>query len=322
MSFLTDLIPINISEEREKVFADPRYNPQFRYSTAIDEKALRTNGTPKPELVAIARNILEKTFFGRNEDDLDRLQGPTLSQDAVHQKIQSYLEMHGLQDRYQLVWSSSFITRTTITKDAIKLRLPAQFRKINLQGMLYHEIGTHALRRVNYEQQPWFNRKQKYEFGPYLRTEEGLASLHSLLPHQYRSAYVAALRYLAVHIAQNGSFSDIWRELGKYFTDKDQLWRIAVRQKRGQEDTRFPGGYSKDLVYFEGMLLVWQWLHAHNFDCTDLYLGKLGLSDVEKAVSLNPDFEPLLPSFFTLNKDEYAEKIAEIGKLNEFPTDI
>ena len=93
---------------------------------------------------------------------------------------------------------------------------------------------------------------------------------------------------------------------------------LTFRQKRGLTDTSKPGGYSKDLVYFEGLVDVYNWLKKNNFDITDLYIGKLSTQDVEKAKNLNPNFQPVLPSFFSLSKEKYAQEIKKIGEFNNF----
>ena len=242
--------------------------------------------------------------------------GKRLNQAEVEQRISSFLKLHHLEDRFAVTWSSSFVSRTTITSTTIKLRLPAEFQQEDLLGMLYHEVGTHALRRINYEQQPWFKKKKKYGFGSYLKTEEGIATLHSLLPHSYKSAFIAAIRYLAAEYAATASFVETWEALAPYIENPERRWNVVFRQKRGLEDTSQPGGFSKDLVYFEGMVDVWNWLVSQNFAIADLYYGKLSLEDVPKAVALNPDFEPLLPFFYTHDFDNYRKNMLEIGEYN------
>lgn len=316
MTFLQKITPINLLEEKEKFLADTSYNPQFIYAEEIPAEKINKYSKPQQKYLELAQEILDKAYFHRNEADLLMLEGKLLNQSEVDQKIVSFLEMHQLQDRYQVVWSSSFVSRASITKDTIKLRSQSEFRKDDFIGMLYHEIGTHALRRINYEQQPWYKKKKQYGFSDYLKTEEGLASLHSLLPKSYKSAYKSAIRYLAVNFAQEHSFAETWKFLGKYVQDTETRWMISVRQKRGIQDTSLGGGYAKDLVYFEGLIEVWQWLQQHNFDITKLYFGKMAIEDVEKAVELNPSFEPILPSFFSLNAEKYAIEMQKIGESN------
>ncbi len=317
MSFLTLLIPTNLNEEKAKFFADQTYNPQFVYAAEIDQKKLNKYGKPSEKYLNIAQNILQKSYIGRNESDLFSMEGPHHTQKEVEEKIQTYLQIHNLEDRFKTVWSSSFVVRTSINQDTIKLRLPCDFRKEGLLGMLYHEIGTHALKRINYEQQPWYKKKEKYGFGEYLKTEEGLATLHFLLPHSFKLAFISALDYLTVSKAQNASFVETWNYLGNYVQDPNRRWMITLRKKRGLTDTSMPGGYSKDLLYFEGFVDVYKWLEKNNFDITSLYFGKLAMENAAQAVELNPNFKPALPSFFTTSPEKYAQEIKKIGEANE-----
>ncbi len=316
MSFLQTITPINLLEEKEKFLKDPTTNPKFLYKEEILESKLSEYGVPQKKYLDLAKAILEKTYFGRNEQDLYMTKGKKLSKEEVEHRIISFLKLHKLESRFEIVWSNSFVSRTTINSDTIKLRLPAEFRQEDLLGMLYHEVGTHALRRINYEQQPWYRKKKRFGFSSYLKTEEGLASLHSLVPHSYKSAFVSAIRYLAVQTASQGSFADTWRALEPYIEDPDRRWTTVFRQKRGMRDTSQPGGYTKDLVYFEGLVDVWKWLKKENFSLTNVYYGKLSLTDVEKAVALNPEFDPLLPSFYTSDFKMYHKNMLEIGEYN------
>lgn len=316
MSLIRKLTPINLLEEKEKFFADQSYNPQFIYEHPVSEAKLLKHGIPQKKYLSLAKEILDQTYYGRNEADLYHMKGKQLKQKEITKKIKTYLKMHGMEKRFKIVWSSSYVVRTTITPGTVKLRLPVSFRKEDLLGMLYHEIGTHAVRRVNYEQQPWYKQKKKYGFKNYLRTEEGLATLHSLIPHSFKAAFISAIRYLAVHWAQQESFAQLWRKLGRYIQDPERRWIITLRQKRGMTDTSKPGGFTKDLVYFEGLVDVYQYLKENDFNITKLYFGKMALEDVEKAVQMNPNYKPLLPSFFVLDNKTYKKNLKEIGSVN------
>lgn len=320
MSFLRQITPQNLLEEKSKFMADYSYNPQFTYQEEITQEKLYQHGFPQKWYSQHAQNILDAAYHHRNERDLTMMKGPVIDQEEVNHKILSFLKMHHLDGRFEIIWSSSFLSRVTITSEAIKLKTIAEYRKDETIGMLYHEIGTHALRRINYEQQPWYKKKKKFEFGDYLRTEEGLASLHSLLPLAYKSAYSTALRYLAVQVSQEKSFSELWQYLTRYVDDLETRWMICVRQKRGITDTSQPGGFTKDLVYFEGLVQVCQWLIKNNFDLESLYWGKMAWQDVAKAKQMNPNFKPALPSFYTLDKDKYRSLVSEIGDINELVT--
>jgi hypothetical protein len=316
MSLLAILTPINLFEEKKKFFADPEYNPQFIYEESIPEEDLISYGLPGDKYINLAKKIVDLSFKDQTEEELILAKGEELNQEEVTQKIKLFLKMHGLEKRFGITWSSSFIARTSINATTIKLRLPVAFREEDLLGMLYHEVGTHAIRRVNYEQQPWFKKKKKHGFKPYLKTEEGLAILHALLPLTNKLAYSSALRYLAVAKGQELSFAKTYQFLSQYIKNPERCWTATFRQKRGLEDTSKPGGYTKDLVYFEGLVDVWNYLNEHDFDLNDIYFGKMSHQDIEKSLEMNPGFEPLLPSFFVTNKKKYKEEMKKIGKDN------
>jgi len=316
MTFLQKLTPINLLEEKEKFLKDNSYNPQFIYSEEIPEEKLYQYGKPQQKYLALAQEILDKAYFGRNEADLLMMEGKELSETEVEEKIKSFLDMHNLNDRYDIIWSNTYVSRTSITKNNIKLRLPADFRKEGLLGMLYHEIGTHALRRVNYEKQTWFNKKKELGFHDYLKTEEGLAVLHSLIPQSFKLAHKTSKYYLASYHAQKSSFSELWKQMAPFTQNIEKKWALCFRQKRGLKDSSLPGGYSKDLVYFEGMIKTWKYLEKNNFDISGLYYGKIALEDVKKALELSPNFNPILPSFFSTNIEKYKKELAIIGQEN------
>lgn len=316
MKQVSSYTPSNMLEEKTRFLADPAYNPQFTYDVHPEKLSLDGYGQPSAEKLARAREIVEQAYYGRNEQDLRMLAGPILSQQEVTEKVGLFLRLHKLENRYKIAWSSSYLSRSTTTVDTIKLKSSAEFRKESLHGMLYHEIGTHALRRVNYEKQPWFKKKKAYGFSSYLTTEEGLASLHSLLPRAFKLAHSAALRYMLVAYAQEHSFAEVFQFLGKFVQDQNRRWGTAVRLKRGMKDTSQPGGYTKDLTYFEGMFEVAEWLNANSYDLPSLYLGKMAVADVEKAKQLNPHFQPSLPSFYVIDPKKYAADMHQIFELN------
>ncbi|MBP9820061.1 DUF1704 domain-containing protein [Candidatus Woesebacteria bacterium] len=320
MSTVATLTPSNVSEERVKFLASPTFNPQFRYSEPISSSSLTAYGTPKPTTLAIANEIIERTFQKFTTTELLENQGSVVSQPLVAKQIDQFLRLHNLEQKYDVTFSSSYISKASVTATHLKLRLPINYREQTLQAMLYHEVGTHIIRRVNYEVQPWFKKKKNFGFSEYLQTEEGLATLHARLPLSYKGAAAQALHYLAISIAQQDSFLAVWHALEPFVHLPDRRWALAVRAKRGMQDTSQPGGYTKDLLYLEGMLEVWHWLAEREFDVTPLYFGKLAIQDVDKALQLNPHFQPQLPLFFSKNRQKYIQLMKEIGQENGFST--
>lgn len=316
MSLISRLTPTNLLEEKEKFFADHTYNPQFKYAETFTSEELYKYGLPKPELVEKAKGILDQVFSQYTENELERSHGSEINQTEVTQKINIFLKAHNLEKLYSITYSSSFIARASVTANTIKLRTPVKFRENDLLGMIYHELGTHALRQINYEQQPWYKKKKKFGFGHYLITEEGLAVIHSLIPHKIKYAYKPARYYLAAHLAQSHGFAELYSKLTPIIIDPEKRWTATLRQKRGLEDTSIPGGFTKDLVYFQGLVEMYHWLSSNNFRLEELYFGKIAKEDAQKAVSLNQTYKPILPSFYITNKEKYIENIVSIGRVN------
>lgn len=72
-------------------------------------------------------------------------------------------------------------------------------------------------------------------------TEEGLASLHSVLLRKQPYLWRAALLYYTVFHAASMSFSQLFGHIGRFVQDPDVRWEYCLRAKRGQTDTSQPG---------------------------------------------------------------------------------
>jgi len=319
-SFIQQLTPTNLAQEKAKFFADFSYNPQFIYSHPVLTEKLSKYGLPLPTLSELALEVLHHAYHHRTEAELFALEGRMLSQAEVQQRTLTYLKSNGIMDQYTISWSKNFLVRSSINlkHQILKFRLPVDFREEGFVGMLHHEIGTHALRTYNFQQQSWYSIRSQYKWKPYLPTEEGLAVLHSSLAHSFKLLYISAIRYLAVAVAEQHSFSEVWSQLSPWIDDLERRWMICVRVKRGISDTSQPGSFTKDIVYFSGAIHVWHWMVSHNMDLAGLYLGKIAAEDVPLARSLSPDFQPILPYFYESDVASYSESIQNIGTQNFF----
>lgn len=316
MKFLSQLIPANLQEEKQKFFADNTYNPQFIYSEPVPEHKLKKYPTPDSALVNLAEKIVtahrEEVIGERSNADPEKI----LTNEQVTRKSVQFLKIHGLDQKIKIKWSSSFITRATMNEEFLKLKSDAVFTEKDTISMLFHEVGTHALRRLNYEKQPWFLKRKKYGFSDHLETEEGLAVLHGLLVMNNKSLFSTAARFLAVEKGLTMTFAELWQYLEHYFPDHERRWTAVLRQKRGVTDTRNPSIFMKDALYFSGSVKISKWLSENNFDPSNLYFGKLNAIDVQRARNLNPGYLPKLPSFYLANRDEYIAGIKAIINKN------
>lgn len=103
--------------------------------------------------------------------------------------------------------------------------------------------GTHYIRGVNNTRQPWHSSegRKQYSLKPANPTEEGLASLHSVLFRKQPFLWRAALLYYTIERASRLSFSALFQDLEQYVQDASVRWEYCVRAKRGQTDTSQPG---------------------------------------------------------------------------------
>lgn len=60
----------------------------------------------------------------------------------------------GLKDFVEIKLEFECLSRTSVTmfkkKAIIKIRTPLSYTKVNLEGVLHHEISTHILRTLNH----------------------------------------------------------------------------------------------------------------------------------------------------------------------------
>ncbi|HQM15851.1 MAG TPA: DUF1704 domain-containing protein [Candidatus Woesebacteria bacterium] len=317
MSLIQDLTPINLAEEKQKFFdSNCQYNPQFQYRKLITVNLLYQYGKAKPNYLEYAKSIVEKAFFNRTEAEIRQMEGKKVNRRKAQTLIRDYLKTNHLEDEVEVKWIDNYISKASSFKNLLKLRTELDFEENAFKAILNHEIGTHILRRVNYVQQPFYNQKKKLGFDEYLVTEEGLASLNSLLAKSFKLDYYHALTYVMQAYSQDHSFVETYHYLLKYLVDPERTWNMTAKLKRGIYNTAEGGGFTKSYIYLEGMIRVWQYFNKTGFNIIDLYRGKIDVDDVEKAKSLNPNFIPQLPHFYSNNPHNYCDQMIEIAKIN------
>lgn len=174
----------------------------------------------------------------------------------------------------------------------LTLRKGEQFSQGYVSRLIVHELATHALRTENGAQQPL--QIFKYGLAGYLETEEGLAAYHELITGHMTASILRryAGRVLAVHLALQMGFSEVYARLREHFSEK-LAWKLTLRAKRGVADPSKPGAYTKDVVYLRGLLHILTFAREH--DITTLYSGKIGISDIPSLTNITtkqPTFTP------------------------------
>lgn len=315
MPKIAELAPANLQEEKVKFFASGyTYNPQFTYPQPIDEQQLAQYGKPKWWLLWLSKWIVAKQEQIDKSQQKQSAHQSFLSKSEVAQIMQTHLTHYPGAAQYQVQFSTDFVSRVAVNLKhrLIKIRLPIQITTDEIEAVLAHEIDTHVLRQLNSEQQPWHGKKKKYGFSHHLRTEEGLAIINEMMVNQQQLAYRSALNYLAVDLALRADFAQVFAFLVQHVQDPERAWSWTVKKKRGLSDTSQKGGFTKDIVYFEGMLEVLQFLKRHHYDPSPLYYGKLAAQDAHLATQLNPNYQPILPLFLTERADLYRQHLKSL----------
>lgn len=316
---LSDLIPTNLESEKEKFFASNfKYNPQFIYKNHTPQSKLSKHGKPRLWYLFLAKRILKKHL--KEKDLVEQIQNSKifLDQDEIEDLIEKRLNFYSLKNDYEVVFSKNFVSRIAVNNNekVIKIRLPIVIDRDEIEAILSHEIDTHIIRQLNYERQTWFKKKKNNAFGSYLRTEEGLAGLNELIANKNRLAYKSAINYLAVNLALKKDFATVFNFFYKNLQDSERAWTWTLKKKRGIKDTGKKGAFTKDLVYFEGLIEVLNYLKKNDCNPSKLYYGKINLKDISKAEKLGINEQLVLPKVFTDDPNAYKQTVRKIIKNN------
>lgn len=320
---LVALRPTNIDQEREAFFrAGFNYEPQFEYgeqqATNVLEKYREGSSQFLTQAVRIMHCVLRK--YGSYESFEVATGGNVLPKCQVWASVRKYLQKEGCVGEVVVRLSEELLSQAVMMVKSCRPTLTinlAGARQHWLEGMLRHEIGTHYIRGVNNNRQPWSNAAGRKQFGlkPANPTEEGLASLHSVLFRRNPFLWRAALLYYTVYHAGHMSFSQLFSDIGQFVQDPAVRWEYCVRAKRGQTDTSRPGCFSKDQVYLDGILRILR--HRRNIDFKMLAcLGKVSYEDVEHLRKFAVLAQTRIPHFMK-DQQRYLEQLDHIVSANE-----
>lgn len=310
--------PVNKEEERQKFLFDELYNPQFEYNEPVPADMYEPYTTPSDAYLDIAIKIMDKVLeqWGSESAYITATQGQKISKEQVDRGIKEYVTPYTFRKDVVVRFSPYFLARTSMTGYTINVREPVEYKEQSFTGMLHHEIGTHLLRRMNEERQPWRQDKRTYGLHDYAETEEGLATIHAHMFQEFKYLWIQAVYYAAAYWALSLSFSELNEKLKKYIDDPARRWQVCLRVKRGIQDTSLPGSFAKDQAYFSGAISVLRWLSKNGYNPTQLYYGKISLEDVPAVLELSGTFEPVLPVFYTESPKMYAERLKRMTKQN------
>ncbi len=338
LNVLSYVRPLNLEEQEEAFLKHPTFSPRFFYrQPSFDVQKIRQElrGLPRHLDHPLAGIYLDKIrelqatldlISAINTPDVQRYseelyggvdavlhdtavltvrthafesKGKDLTFKQALKRIENYLADNKLTN-WKVSVSDKISVRIAVNKDrTLFVRNNAVFTRSTLDAALIHEIGTHAFRYENGILQD----AQIFSYGTagYLLTEEGLAMYNQekLDVAMGTKALGAPLRTIAVHLAAQLSFKDLFHYLKEQYQLSDtQAWRSCWRAKRGLIDTSKKIAFSRDVVYFKGLLQVRQYLKDNPEDgLRNLYIGKVSINDFPRLGDLSKYKVRYLPKY-------------------------
>ncbi|XP_063169083.1 microtubule-associated tyrosine carboxypeptidase 1 isoform X2 [Candoia aspera] len=269
------------------------------------------------EAIGIINAVLEK--YGTYESFEASNGGKLLTKCQIWSIIRKYMQKEGCSGEVVVQLTEDLLSQAVMMVENSRPTLAINLsgaRQNWLEGMLRHEIGTHYIRGVNNAHQPWHSSegRKQYCLRPANPTEEGLASLHSVLFRKQPFLWRAALLYYTVCQASHMSFCELFHDLGRYVQDAGVRWEYCVRAKRGQADTSLPGCFSKDQVYLQGILQILR--HRQTIDFRLLAaLGKVSFEDVDHLKKYGLLEKARIPHFMQ-DLERYMQQLNHIVTTN------
>ncbi|XP_044531029.1 uncharacterized protein KIAA0895 homolog isoform X1 [Gracilinanus agilis] len=323
LCILTAIKPTNLEKEKAKFFkAEFAYNPQFEYANPTLPAMLAKHGQASDRFLKQSVNIMERTLqrYGSYENFEQANGGSLLSKTRIWSHVRKYMTKEGCLGEIVVHLTEDLLSRAsmTVVNGCPTLTINVSTAREHwLEGMLRHEIGTHYFRGINNLQQPWCNwtGRKKYGLRPNNPTEEGLASIHSVLFRKDPLLWRAALLYYTVYQASQMSFRELFQDVGKFVKDPNTRWDYCVRAKRGWTDTSQPGCFNKDQVYLDGILQILRYRESIDFHLLTT-LGKVSFEDVERLKALAVTENLRVPHFLEDN-ERYMEQLQKIMEVNE-----
>ncbi|XP_043563251.1 uncharacterized protein KIAA0895-like isoform X1 [Chiloscyllium plagiosum] len=319
---LVALRPINVDKEKELFFqSNYTYNPQFEYCEPLSSSIMSKYSVASDRFIEQAVRIMKSVvkMYGSYENFEVATGGAMLSKSKIWTCIRSYMRKEGCSGEVVVRLSEDLLSQAVMMVENCRPTLTinlAGARQYWLEGMLRHEIGTHYIRGVNNSHQPWHSAagRKLYGLKPANPTEEGLASLNSVLYRKYPFLWRAALLYYTVFQASRMPFCQLFEDIAKFVEDPNTRWEYCVRAKRGQMDTSQPGCFSKDQVYLDGVLLLLRYRKTIDFKMLAA-LGKVSFEDVEHLKKCAILQNTRIPHFMR-DQARYLDQLHHITAVN------
>lgn len=209
---------------------------------------------------------------------------------------------------FTIKFSDQIIAKAMVDngKKEVILNKKAKFNQLELDALIHHEIGVHALTTINAELQPLSVLRLGLPNNTH--TQEGLAIYSEYLSGNLtlKRLQELALRVIAVdHMIKHQNFVKTYQYImANYHIDKDVCFRLISRVYRG-------GGFSKDFLYLSGLRDILQNKEVKDFNL--LFSGKVSLKYLGLLTELEKENWVVKPKHIPLSyqnpKDYYHDPI-------------
>ncbi|MDP4008583.1 MAG: DUF1704 domain-containing protein [Candidatus Peregrinibacteria bacterium] len=254
-----------------------------RGTEAFTAASIDLFGYPDSHLVLMASKEFEETVKEHGKvvwPKLDEDSIGTLNADNVVK------EFNNIFKEYKIEWKAKIkedlVSRCIAgKKNSLFVRKGALFNEKRIKALIAHEVETHILSAENGKLQPYtiFNRGT----ANYLETQEGLAIYNTRTVSKDDPDFfniVPHVIVMATSVARDGGFRDVYNYLRKLGFFEDKSFRIALKLKRGLEDTSQKGVFTKDFIYYKGYKEIVQYVE-NGGKIKDLYIGKVSVHDID-----------------------------------------
>jgi hypothetical protein len=262
---------------------------EARGSTMVTEKSIQVFGKVDPVLVKEGDALMKERQPKRLEPQTEM--GIKALATAVRDRIRE-----ARIDGWDVVEDPGIVpwAETDWTDRKIRLRPGMVLGRDMIDRLLHHLIEVHVYRAVNGSRQPY--RAFVVGLDQFAETEEGLAveleDRLGLLKPSVRRLYGG--RVIAVHLAAQQSFFDIFRKLVEFFSPED-AYTLTERSKRGLTDTSEPGGFLRDHIYLQGKKRIKLLTTA---ELRLLYTGKIAVHHIRLVKEMLAQHQLIEPAFF------------------------
>jgi hypothetical protein len=242
-----------------------------------------------------------EAIFSRPEDDekavawVDfKIELPMEDKPFFPQLVKKYMHIYNrrlpLIGKTYSIFINSDVTGITPIEEKSKVDIPERnVSSLKMVGDLVHEFGTHIV---------------QYEVGclqdnnlsiPAFRTgfparsfiSEGLARYNEdqVAPNYALNKKVRAGHIVAMDVAEDNSFSDVYNMLKKAGFESKQAFHSAMMVKRGFRDTSVPWVNFNRNLYSKGHKMVKEYLEKGGEEWV-LYTGRISLDYVDRIKNL------------------------------------